>query len=658
MAKKARSPFDVKLSAEQKAELTAWLCDEIQAAEEARAPLLPMIRYWYTLYEQGRTRLATNMPWPDAADLTSPLATMYVDALHARAMRTIFTEPVCIVEGWGPSADKAPYVEAFHEWKQEEERLQLAIDKALHRAWIEPAGILEIIESTQTRTTRKTIHAALELSLDGGPVIGEDGTPKLQMGPDGRYVEAQGDQGSADVVVDSRDPVRRGPAYQVIPYADFLTLPGHARSQDDIWGYDKRFWRRVPELVQKATQGIYDPAAVEALGTEGERSDEIVENGVLVARQDGRTAEKELHETLFLYDFDGQGERWYVATLHVSKRILLRVQHDDLGQARYVRFVPFPRSDSVDGYSLVGHKLITHIEAHTAWRNMAADRAAMIASAPIKRMQGALWDPEIQPWGPKAVIDVRDMKEVEPVSVPDLTGPVMNQIQLEEAAAERVIGMNDISIGATPDRDATLGRDQMVAGNSEVRTDTIIKRIQEAIEQVYQIRHAIWKRALAELPDGMPAPKSALIGLETKSPAVAEFSGAYTASMLDGEFRFKPRGSVQTADLNRQRQDFGQGMQTFGNLATQFPAIGMVMQRPEAVKAIFEQFIRVFGFQDRQAFLGGEMANPQMFQPPPPPMPPGPPGMVPGQPAPPGPPQAAPQGFGPAPMAPQPQQVQ
>jgi hypothetical protein len=653
MAKKTRSPFDVKLSEEQRTELTAWLCEEVQGAEDARAAMLPQIRYWHTLYEQGRTRSAQTMPWPDAADLTSPLATMYVDALHARAMRTIFTEPVCVVEGWGPSADRAPYVEAFHEWKQEEERLQLVIDKVLLNSWIDPAGVLEVSEATETRTTRKTIMAALELTPEGLLIFGEDGQPKLQLGPDGRYVEAQDEkQPAAKTVVDSRDPIRIGPSYQVIAYADYLTLPGHATSQDAVWGHAKRFWRRVPDLQRKAKAGIYDKEAVEALGTEGERQEDDplrLGKGQTIATQDGRTAEKELWEVLFLYDFHDDGERWYVATVHVGKRLLLRVQHDDLGQSRYVRFVPFPRSDSVDGYSLVGHKLITHIESHTAWRNMTADRAAMMVNAPIKRVQGALWDPEEQPWGPKAIIDVRDPNEVQMVDVPDLTGPAMQQIQMEEAAAERVIGMNDIAIGVQPDRSDTLGRDQMVTGNSEVRTDTIIKRLQESVEQLYQIRHAIWKRSLAEQPQGIPAPKSVLIGLETKAPAVGEFDGTYTASLLEGEFRFKPRGSVQTADLARQRQDFVQGMQALANLGQQFPQFVMMMQRPEAARALFEQFIRVFAFQDRQAFLGGEMANLQNFQPPAPPM-------APGMPGPPG--QAPQVGLNGLPMAPQPPGVQ
>ncbi len=628
MAKAKRSAFDVKLTEDERVELTSWLSEEIQRADESRMPILPAVDYWWTLYEQGRTRLASNAPWPDAADLTSPLGTMYVDALHARTMKTVFTEPVCIVEGWGPSADRAPFVEAFHEWKQEEERLQLVIDKALQRAWIEPAGIIEVVEATETRTTRKTIHAAVQMTPEGGLIYDEKGNPALQTGPDGKFVEVQDEnQPAVQVVVDSTEPVRIGPACYVIPYCDFLTLPGHARCQDDVFGYAKRFWRRVPELTAMAKRGVYDAEAVESLGTEGERQQDSYQGNLTspVAPQDGPTAEKELWEICFLRDVDGKGERWYVATLHVSKRVLLRVQYDDLGASRFVRFVPFPRSNSVDGYSLIGHKLITTVEEHTAWRNMAADRAAMITNAPIMRVQGALWDPTEQPFGPKAVIDVRNPQEVQPMQVPDLTGPAMNHIQMVEAAAERLIGMNDVSLGADPGADRTLGERQMVANYSEVRMDLVVKRVQEAIEQLYQIRHAIWKRALAEQPQGMAAPKSALIGLETKSPAVGEFDGTYTASLLEGEYRFKPRGSVATADLGRQRQDFTQAMQALANLGQQFPQFTMMMQRPEAVRALFEQFIRVFGFQDRQAFLGGEMANLQMFQPPPQPM------MLPGQ---------------------------
>jgi hypothetical protein len=84
------------------------------------------VAYWWTLYEQGRTRGASNQPWQDAADLTSFLATQYVDTLQARFVDTIFVEPVYTVEGYGEAAKRAPFVEEFHQWQLESEGFQSA----------------------------------------------------------------------------------------------------------------------------------------------------------------------------------------------------------------------------------------------------------------------------------------------------------------------------------------------------------------------------------------------------------------------------------------------------------------------------------------------------------------------------------------------------
>ena len=639
----APSPFDGKLTAEQRTELMAFLCDELLRADEARQGQLSEVNYHWALYEQGRTRLGT-LPWADAADLTSPLGTMYVDALHARAMQTIFVEPVCVVEGWGEAADRAPYVEAFHEWKQEEERLQSYIDQALHRSWIEPAGVLEISEATTVRVVRTRLTAAIQ-TVDGAMVIDKDGKPALRTGPDGKYIPVTRDasgqvtEPGIEIDVDSPERVRLGPEYQVIPYRDFLTLPSHASDKAQVWGFAKRFWRRVPDLTEAVKAHVYDSEAVEALGTASERQERDnpqAPAGATLVGQEGPTAEKELWEVLCLRDF-GKGQRWYLATVSILHRQILRVQYDDIGAMRFAQFIPFPRSARVDGYSLVGHKLITAIEEHTAYRNMAADNAARFSNAPIKRVQGALWDPDEQPIGPGEVITVRDPAEISVMEMPDLSGPALQQIRAVEAMAERLIGQNDVSLGATPTEDRTLGERQLVAQYTEVRMNLIVRRLQETVEQVYQIRHAIWKRTLQEQPEGVQAPKSALIGLDMKQDPVGEFNGHFTAAMLEGQFRFKPRGSTETADLSKQRQDFTQFVAFLPGLLKAVPSLQMLLQKPEAARAMWEHVLRIFKVPDRQAFLGSDTtAALQLFQPPAPApaavpgMPPGMLGMPPG----------------------------
>lgn len=74
------------------------LCEQITDGINARASAELDVDYWHQLYEQARTR-GKRAPWPDAADLTSYLPSEKVDALHARILRTISSEPVCTVEG-------------------------------------------------------------------------------------------------------------------------------------------------------------------------------------------------------------------------------------------------------------------------------------------------------------------------------------------------------------------------------------------------------------------------------------------------------------------------------------------------------------------------------------------------------------------------------
>ena len=608
MAKKPRDPFDVRLDEEARAKFARWLSDEVQAALDARSAMDREVDYWHLLYEQGRTRLASMAPWPGAADLTSYIGTQNVDAIHARLMKTIAVEPMFTVEGWGPSANNAAFVEEFTQWKAEEDRLQSDLDKLGLISLIEPRGLIEVYEDTTRRAVRKTINAAVELNPNtGGLLYDENGQAKLQTDPNtGAYVEAPpGSPAVATTVIDSYEIIRKGPQHRVIPYRDSVILPGHARERRDIWGYGKRIWKRIPEIDQAVEDGLYDAQAAQSLTRVGDREPDkaLQRSNQAIAPQEGPTAEKELWEILVLADIDGEGERWYVATLHIGRRILLRLQYDDLDRSRFVPIILFPRPDrATEGFSFIGHKLITTIEEHTAWRNMIADRAAMVVQAPVKRLQGALWDPLEQPWGPSAVIDVRDMREIEPIVVPDVPASAVQREQTMERTGERLAGVNDISSGQFATESKTLGELQMATEQSFVRMDLVIRRFQEAMEDLAQIRHAIWKRVIAEQPDGIPVPQSVLTGLEVREQQLP--GGKMTAALLEGVFRFKPRGSTETADPRAMRTDFTQFMQMFPAFIQSVQMMGTLLG-PQAVRAYLDWMVRVMRVPNRQAFLGG-----------------------------------------------------
>jgi hypothetical protein len=135
-----------------------------------------------------------------------------------------------------------------------------------------------------------------------------------------------------------------------------------------VWGYAKRFWRRIPELEAREQEGLY--SNVDQLSGVSDRSfaQQNLEAGQSVAPQSDETVEKELWECVVLCDLDGDGlEEWYVITLSTVSRVILRIQHDDLGIIRYRLFTPFPRTNSLYGYSFAG-KLASLAEEHMAIR--------------------------------------------------------------------------------------------------------------------------------------------------------------------------------------------------------------------------------------------------------------------------------------------------
>lgn len=633
---KRHDPFDVALTDDQKKALGQWMCDELQKGLDARAAQDTEVDYWWALYEQARTRTAP--PWPGAADLTSYLANEKTNALHARIMRTVWSDPIWHVEGWGQAAEKAPFVEEFHQWKAEEERLQSVVDKLTLQALVEPRGLLEISEGTELRTSRKRIMAAVETDpTTGGMVVDEKGEPLLQQDDNGQPVEVKDEQTmAAETVVDHRDRIRTGPTYRLLPYRDSVILPGHARDQADIFAYGKRYWRRHSDFQAKAKAGIFDKEAVDRMATPigPEPNPSLNRAKMDVAPVDPNVGEHEVWEVLILLDlallFDSlghgnvkkalQGERWYLTTLHVPSQQLLRVQFDDMERSRFVTVILFPRVDRVtEGYSFVGHQLITVSEEHTSWRNMGADRAHASLNSPIKRLQGALWDPDEQPFGPGAVIDVRDMREVEPMVIPDLSAAALNQMQMIERTAERLAGINDIASGQVAQESRTLGEIQMATEQSFVRMDLIVRRFQESLEDIAQIRHAIWKRVLAEQPNGMDAPVSVVQNLEGRGVSIDQYlpEQKITAQLLEGAFRFRPKGSVESADPNRLRNDMVGFLSVLPKLLQVVPSAIAMFQTPQAARTLVRWFLQTMKIPNPSSILGSpaqDLENTQKAQ--------------------------------------------
>jgi len=82
--------------------------------------------------------------------------------------------------------------------------------------------------------------------------------------------------------------------------------------------------------------------------------------------------------------------------------------------------------------------------------------------------------------------------------------------------------------------------------------------------------------------------------------------GSITPELLDGIFWGKPRGSVETADLNRQRQDFNSFLRVLAPLMQINPTLGAIFQTMPAAKALIKTALKVNRVQDIQSFIGPE----------------------------------------------------
>lgn len=599
--KTQRDPFEVKLTPERETELVDFICREIDYAEQARDRIAGdgnRIDQAHLMYEGGDRNLAKNFPWPGAANLGSFIVTEKVASMRSRIVGTLFADPVWVVEGFGDAAERAPLVEQFHQWKAEQSKLQQYLVRMTHNALVEGTGVLEVSDRVVQRKGIRRMKALLQRDEATGAAVLDpmSGSPVPVLTASGRYVDAEPGEPHLDMIVSDVSRATAGPSFRVLSLKNFFILPGHASEKEDIWGYVKKVYRRLPELQCREREGFYKN--VEELGRHGEREQTPEEEraGTDIPPQFDETAEKEIYECLLLLDLDEDGyEEWYVVTVSRLHRTLLRVQYQDYNTPHYILFTPFPRPNSVYGYSYAYDMLGSLYDEHAALRNMFADRATLAVSAPFLQIEGSPWNPALKPFGPRQVIPVRDLNELKQLEIRDVPQSIPTAIQMVLSAAERISGQNDTSTGLLSQLDRTLGEVRTATEQSFVRIDEVIKNFQEGMEDLFDLLQQIWKAKLEQEPE--PAPGELMSSMTERGIQIPD--KMITADILDGVFRGKPHGSVEGADFSKMRVDFAQMITAITQLAQAVPALGVHLNNPQVIRSIVSQIARVYRWPDR-----------------------------------------------------------
>jgi hypothetical protein len=604
MTKSKRDPFEVKLKGITEDEFTEWLCRTITDAQSARGDLDKDISIWWGLYEQAR-RTRPGM-WKGAADLASYIPTEKVDALQARLTQAVMgADKICVVEGWGESAKNAPIVEEFHQWKAEDERLQGYVDGAIHNALIECNGIIEVDEARDTTKRVYPMKCAVHADEHGRPILDTEGQFQPARDESGKLVAHDGNPDTVclEMQVSEVETLSGGPKYHIVKMEDFLYLPGHAQKIPDCYGFARRIPMRLGDIRRLEQQGYYQNVDDLSDADEGQQN-----SAAPVQHTIGEDdyAEKELWRVHLRYDVDGDGiDEWVIATLSLQHRVLLRLCYDEVGQVRFISIVPFPRPNSVYGYSFVGNKLWTIADEHTARRNMIADRSALATNAPILKTTTSEWDETDQPFGIGAIIEDVDLNQIKQFQVADVPQSAVMLLNESLESSERVSGLNDTAMsGIAPQASSTATAVRAVSHASQVRVDRPLKFVQEGIEDLYQLRHVLYKRQLQSQEQGIDPPDRILKGLERRGIEMPnEGPFRFTSKHLEGGFKFKPRGSTENADPIGMRNTIASFINALGMLLKMSPAFAqMFAANPKAAQSLLEWMLHSYGVPDRQVF--------------------------------------------------------
>lgn len=618
---KPKNPYAVDFSSKKttisETSFCNWLVNQIMDAQNARAAYTSeggLLDLFHLIYEQGA--MPGIGPWPGSANLTSWIGTVQVDSMTSRVYKAVCgVEPICAVDGWSETPERIAKVEAFMEWKAADERLRQQIRGAIELGLIEGTAFLEVAERPVMRHTRRTIKAIPQMDEFGAIALDEKGAAVPQQDENGQYIEATGDQLASptiDVVIEESNYACDGPQYRLLGGKDGYILPGHARNTSEVWGYAKRIYLTPVELKQRQEAGTYRNVEKLALLTSDrqQRQDEVRKQ-ITIEPQEDQTVQKELWEVQLNYDIDGDGaDEWLIATISITDFVLLRLDYDQIKQMRFVPITPFPDPTWVYGRSLI-QKLISLIYEHTSERNMIADKSAMAVSAPLSRLTTAYWNPDDQPIGPQSVIDVRSHDEIKQVQVSDVPQSMIYLKRDTEQAAERVGGVGDMAVVGVDGLDQgqanpTATQVQTVAQATAIRVDDVIEAIRTSIEDIYMLRAEIWKRSLANHPNGMPAPDDVLGNMETRGVKMGgdgQAVYAFTAADLEGRWRFKPKGSLQSSNKAYLLQNVNGLMASMQGLAQLNPQFHAAMQNPEFIKAIFDHYLAIYEVSDKAGIM-------------------------------------------------------
>ena len=361
-------------SAEDKKEIEIDVCSGLDAAISACETLLANIETYHAAYglehfdDAETPEGKTQMPWPNASDLTMPVIFAELNTIVAYVVASAFVPRTVVVTGNNTDAAKdANSVENFY--NAEVKRLRSDGKSWMqnwlvcaHLGFLEGSGVCDIlVHETKTKKLMRTPKAIGKIEFEGTKVKGE------------------GDE------IQWNDKIVKEVLVQPRYRKDFLPLPGDARTLSECVAVHYEDWYFEQQLLsmvrdsKKSGKGFFDEDAIQhILGLAPDGSSDV---GFTRISDWDRTANHQISLGLAQgsqtsrffrnrgpfkitrcltnqYDFVGDGStQWNWVFLHAASPTYLGYVPFEYITQRVPTtiYTPLPRPNRIDGFSGCEH---------------------------------------------------------------------------------------------------------------------------------------------------------------------------------------------------------------------------------------------------------------------------------------------------------------
>ncbi len=414
-------------------ELSKHVTEVLSQEIRNQAPRMQEMQTWEDNYA-GR-KPPKQYPWPDAANVCTPLTRSNTDAIHVRLVDALFNKR----KMWMIRARDPLYV---------------GIDRQLEEAldWFQK-NILKFRQKLQSPLIQciKTGTGIVKIGWRSDKrTVYRYATTKERLNPKVRTYPLPGTKARAVKVVQT---LYEGPQVYPVPREDFVISADATTIQDAyIVGFRTRV--RLPQLKLKAKQGIYDKDSVEDISP-GSRVDENLEGRVIRQEKDVRytvdeTMPIDVWETWLSYDVDGDGEPDdIVVTIHRESGKILRCVYNPmfLGFRPFVALVFYPREYAVDGEGVA--EILANVQQEIdSLHNQRLDRLTQINSPVLfVRSGSSLEDLEVLEPGNIYVVDDELDTALREFRFSDTTFSTYQEEQMLRSDGDRAVGITPNVLG-------------------------------------------------------------------------------------------------------------------------------------------------------------------------------------------------------------------